>query len=234
MFRCDLRIVSDANVFFIETILEHHGLMRYFSEINTNLSVIDKEVRLRILPYHDLEMSPRCSNPCPPNMCKGVIIERIRDLFLPRGEKMHLCWGWEGRLLPEFEIIRRWNNGQELENFLLHLIKTIIAEETKNINLSQENQAEVEKNGILRGSLENKVVSLWKGNVVHKYITSGASCDDLMPYRQTLHLSSGKAGGEWSGRYSFPSFSARDVLYSKFSFGLGEPKCIWAPKYGQS
>ncbi|WOL08311.1 inorganic pyrophosphatase 2 [Canna indica] len=29
---CELRIVSDANRFFIETILKHHGLMGYFSE----------------------------------------------------------------------------------------------------------------------------------------------------------------------------------------------------------
>ncbi|KAF9590629.1 hypothetical protein IFM89_035947 [Coptis chinensis] len=34
---CDLRIVSDANHFFIETILKHHGLIDCFSEINTNI-----------------------------------------------------------------------------------------------------------------------------------------------------------------------------------------------------
>ncbi|PPD96168.1 hypothetical protein GOBAR_DD06802 [Gossypium barbadense] len=42
---CDLKIVSDANVFFIDTILKHHGLKECFSEINTNPSfgiVIEK------------------------------------------------------------------------------------------------------------------------------------------------------------------------------------------------
>ncbi|KAF6174480.1 hypothetical protein GIB67_004674 [Kingdonia uniflora] len=80
---CDFRIVNHANVFFIETILEHYGLIRYFSEIKKNPSVIDKEGRLRILPYHDLEMSSHCSNPYPPNICKSIIIERIREsIFL--------------------------------------------------------------------------------------------------------------------------------------------------------
>ncbi|KAF6156645.1 hypothetical protein GIB67_017781 [Kingdonia uniflora] len=84
---CNLRIVNQANVFFIETILEYHGLMCYFSEINTNPSVINKEGRLRILPCHDLETSPRCSYPCPPNMCKGIIIERIRESVSAGGRK---------------------------------------------------------------------------------------------------------------------------------------------------
>ncbi|KAK9281219.1 hypothetical protein L1049_004114 [Liquidambar formosana] len=47
---CDLKIVSDANLFFIETILEHHGLRNYFSEIYTNPSFVDEEGRLRDLP----------------------------------------------------------------------------------------------------------------------------------------------------------------------------------------
>ncbi|KAF6170074.1 hypothetical protein GIB67_010100 [Kingdonia uniflora] len=84
---CDLGIVSHANVFFIETILEHHVLMHYFLEINTNPSVIDKDGRLMILPYHDLETSPRCSNPCPPNMSKGVIIEHITESVSAEGRK---------------------------------------------------------------------------------------------------------------------------------------------------
>nr|KJB70384.1 hypothetical protein B456_011G070900 [Gossypium raimondii] len=40
---CDLKIVSDANVFFIDTILKHHGLKECFSEINTNPSFVDEE-----------------------------------------------------------------------------------------------------------------------------------------------------------------------------------------------
>ncbi|XP_043702716.1 inorganic pyrophosphatase 2-like [Telopea speciosissima] len=51
---CELRILSDTNRFFIEIILKHHGLMDYFSEINTNPGFVDEEGRLRICPFHDL------------------------------------------------------------------------------------------------------------------------------------------------------------------------------------
>jgi pyridoxal phosphate phosphatase PHOSPHO2 len=69
-FRCELRIVSDANLFFIETILKHLGLRDYFSEINTNPSFVDEEGKLRIFPYHDFHTSPHGCSLCPPNMCK--------------------------------------------------------------------------------------------------------------------------------------------------------------------
>lgn len=74
IYRCDLKIVSDANVFFIETILKHHGIWELFSEINTNSSFVDEEGRLRIFPHHDFTKSSHaCStNICPPNMCKVI------------------------------------------------------------------------------------------------------------------------------------------------------------------
>ena len=68
-FRCELRIISDANQFYIETILEHHDVLRCFSQINTNPTRIDEEKRLGIFPFHDLN-SPHGCNLCPPNMCK--------------------------------------------------------------------------------------------------------------------------------------------------------------------
>ncbi|XP_031090769.1 inorganic pyrophosphatase 1-like [Ipomoea triloba] len=75
---CELRIVSDANLFYIETILKHHGISECFSEIYSNPGYVDEEGRLRIRPYHDFHSSPHgCNNVCPPNMCKGKIIERI-------------------------------------------------------------------------------------------------------------------------------------------------------------
>ena len=74
-FRCDLKIVSDANVFFIDTILKHHGLRECFSEINTNPGFVDEEGRLRIFPHHDFTKSPHgCHYPCPPNMCKVYLL----------------------------------------------------------------------------------------------------------------------------------------------------------------
>ncbi|KAM0903600.1 hypothetical protein ACQ4PT_018559 [Festuca glaucescens] len=70
---CDLRVLSDANRFFIETILDHHGLQGYFSEVNTNPSRVDADGRLRISPHHDFHVGPYgCGlGTCPPNMCKG-------------------------------------------------------------------------------------------------------------------------------------------------------------------
>ncbi|KAM3325102.1 hypothetical protein P3S67_000226 [Capsicum chacoense] len=73
-------IVSDANLFFVETILEHSGIKDFFSEINTNPSYVDDEGKLRIRPYHDFDH--KCNNPCPPNMCKGLVIERMQAASL--------------------------------------------------------------------------------------------------------------------------------------------------------
>ncbi|XP_065850020.1 inorganic pyrophosphatase 2-like [Euphorbia lathyris] len=88
---CDLRIVSDANVFFIKTILEHYGLMDCFSEIKTNPSYVDDQGRLRILPYHDFNISSHGCTICPPNMCKGAMIEKMRG-----GSKMKIVYVGDG------------------------------------------------------------------------------------------------------------------------------------------
>jgi pyridoxal phosphate phosphatase PHOSPHO2 len=67
---CDLRIVSDANTFFIETFLKHLGIRECFSEINTNPGYVNQEGRLRILPYHDFNKASHGCPLCPSNMCK--------------------------------------------------------------------------------------------------------------------------------------------------------------------
>ncbi|GFP86130.1 inorganic pyrophosphatase 2 [Phtheirospermum japonicum] len=67
---CDLRIVSDANMFFIETIVDHLGIKNCFSEINTNPGYVDKQGRLRIPPFVDFHLCPHGCSRCPPNMCK--------------------------------------------------------------------------------------------------------------------------------------------------------------------
>ncbi|XP_020595196.1 thiamine phosphate phosphatase-like protein [Phalaenopsis equestris] len=145
---CDLRIVSDANVFYIETILKHHGLVGCFTEINTNPSYVDAEGRLRISPYHDFTSSSHGCPLCPPNMCKSKIMERIRaegkkkiiylgdgkgdycpslrlgesDFVMPR--KNYPLWDLiqsdPGLLKAE---VHEWSNGEELERVLLHLIR---------------------------------------------------------------------------------------------------------------
>ncbi|XVF48649.1 hypothetical protein PTKIN_Ptkin03bG0207200 [Pterospermum kingtungense] len=153
--RCDLKIISDANVFFIKTILKNHGLLDRFSEINTNPSYVDGEGRLRISPYHDFESSSRGCNICPPNMCKGLIMERIRasgkkrfiyvgdgtadfcpglklgedDFLMPR--KNFPMWELvcSNRKLIRANDIREWNDGEELGIVLSNLIDKIFSEE---------------------------------------------------------------------------------------------------------
>ncbi|OEL21336.1 Inorganic pyrophosphatase 3 [Dichanthelium oligosanthes] len=76
---CDLKVVSDANTFFIETVLAHHSVLGCFSEISTNPASVDADGRLRISPFHDSSSAPHGCSLCPENMCKGKIIEKIQD-----------------------------------------------------------------------------------------------------------------------------------------------------------
>ncbi|XP_047330688.1 thiamine phosphate phosphatase-like protein [Impatiens glandulifera] len=87
----DLRIVSDANQFFIDTILEHYGLVGCFSEIITNGSFVDDEGRLKILPYNSLDLPHGCSL-CPSNLCKGLVIDKIQASMV-KGEKIIMYIG---------------------------------------------------------------------------------------------------------------------------------------------
>lgn len=156
---CDLRIVSDANLFFIETILEHLGLRNCFSEINTNPGFVDEQGRLRILPFHDFNQgSHGCTGPCPPNMCKGVILERIQASVGAEGNNKRLIYLGDGvgdycpslklkesdfvmprKNFPVWDLISKnpmlikakiheWTDGEELEKILLGLIETISIE----------------------------------------------------------------------------------------------------------
>ncbi|OAY36531.1 inorganic pyrophosphatase 1 [Manihot esculenta] len=148
---CELRIVSDANMFFIETILKHLGLRDYFSEINTNPGFVDEEGRLRISPYHDFTQSSHGCCRCPPNMCKGLIIERIQASIAKEGNKKIIYLGdGVGDYCPSLKLteadylmprknfpvwdlicrnpmlikaeIHEWTDGEELERVLLQII----------------------------------------------------------------------------------------------------------------
>lgn len=65
----ELAVVSDANMFFIETWLEHAGVRHLFWKIFTNPASFDDTGRLVLLPFH----SHLCSR-CPDNMCKQAIL----------------------------------------------------------------------------------------------------------------------------------------------------------------
>ncbi|XP_062206714.1 inorganic pyrophosphatase 1-like [Phragmites australis] len=156
---CDLRVLSDANLFFIEAILEHHGLRGCFTEVNTNPSHIDADGRLRIAPYHDFRSAPHgCGvGTCPPNMCKGQVLDRIlreasagrkRVIYLGDGRGDYcpsLRLGREDFMMPRrgypvWDLIREnpallqaevhpWGDGAEMEETLLRLVRRALVED---------------------------------------------------------------------------------------------------------
>ncbi|KAK1265533.1 Inorganic pyrophosphatase 2 [Acorus gramineus] len=152
---CELRIVSDANTFFIETILSHHGLLECFSEINTNPSFIDDDGKLRILPFHDFHSSSHGCTLCPPNMCKGLIVERIKESILQEGKRRIVYLGdGKGDYCPSLKLVEgdfvmprknypawelitsnplmikaevcEWGDAEEMEEVLLKLINMVL------------------------------------------------------------------------------------------------------------
>ncbi|KAK4267339.1 hypothetical protein QN277_024131 [Acacia crassicarpa] len=165
---CDLKIVSDANIFFINTILKHHGVRDRFSEIITNPSFIDEQGRLRIFPYHDYLQSSHGCNLCPPNMCKGKIIERIQKCIAEEGNKKIIYLGdGSGDFCPSLKLkdtdslmprknfalsdlvsknsnrvkaeVHDWTDGEELRQVLLRIINT--HQEEANKSSSEEDSS---------------------------------------------------------------------------------------------
>ncbi|CAH1422756.1 unnamed protein product [Lactuca virosa] len=162
---CDLRVVSDANTFYIETILKHLGIRECFSEINTNPGFVDDEGKLRILPFHDFHKSEHGCNLCPPNMCKGKVIERIQATVA--GEKRIIYLGdGAGDFCPSRKLVEgdymmprkdfpvwklicenrdavkaevyEWSDGEDMERILLQLVASIISiEKMENTNANQ-------------------------------------------------------------------------------------------------
>lgn len=151
---CDLWIVSDANQFFIKTILEQYQLFGLFKEIITNPTFVDDEGRLRIVPYHDFKLCPHGCTLCPSNMCKGMILERIQAFAVKNGKNSTIYIGDGGgdycpslklgkndhvmprKMFPLWKrihsypslvkaTINDWSNGEELETTLLDLISTV-------------------------------------------------------------------------------------------------------------
>ncbi|WCJ42647.1 Pyridoxal phosphate phosphatase-related protein [Euphorbia peplus] len=157
---CDLRIVSDANQFFIEKILDHHGLLGCFSQITTNPASVDDQGRVRISPYHDFSSSPHDCRLCPSNLCKGMVVEKILVSTMIQNEKKRFIYLGDGRndfcpclklgegdyVMPRKEYplwdqlcskpslvkakILEWSNGEELADTLLRIVNAISAEES--------------------------------------------------------------------------------------------------------
>ncbi|XP_012069010.3 inorganic pyrophosphatase 2 [Jatropha curcas] len=172
---CELRILSDANTFTIETVLKHLGVRDYFSEINTNPGFVDEEGRLRISPYHDFTKSPHGCPRCPPNMCKSPILERIQASISREGKRIIYIGDGSGDYCPSLKLresdylmprknypmwdlicknpklvkaeLREWSDGEELEHNLIHLINEISAEES-NGNSAQLSSADCKLHNI--------------------------------------------------------------------------------------
>ena len=88
---CTVSILSDANGHYIRTILRYLGLESYISDVVTNHSMICypdgptcdicpfplPSARLHIGPYHT-DLEPHGCPLCPPNLCKGIVLDRWR------------------------------------------------------------------------------------------------------------------------------------------------------------
>ncbi|KAF7642274.1 hypothetical protein LDENG_00261050 [Lucifuga dentata] len=75
----ELVVISDANMYFIETWLEQAGVRQLFQKIFSNPASFDATNQLVLLPFH----SHSCSC-CPDNMCKQVI---LREYLAGRQKK---------------------------------------------------------------------------------------------------------------------------------------------------
>ncbi|XP_019739174.1 probable phosphatase phospho1 [Hippocampus comes] len=71
----ELAVVSDANMYFIDTWLKCAGVRHLFRKIFTNPASFDAGGRLVLLPFH-AHSCPRC----PDNMCKQVILREYLAL----------------------------------------------------------------------------------------------------------------------------------------------------------
>jgi pyridoxal phosphate phosphatase PHOSPHO2 len=67
-----IAILSDANTFYIDTILKHHGVLHLIQKVVTNKGYFDENNRLRVGRFHDRSLPPHsCAIGCPANLCKG-------------------------------------------------------------------------------------------------------------------------------------------------------------------
>eukprot|EP00945_MAST-04E_sp_MAST-4E-sp1_P004269 g4269.t1 len=92
---CKLIILSDANQYYIDTILIHHDLHTVFSDVYTNHSSWDESSgEFRISPYHSVGRVPHGCPHCPTNLCKGGVLD---DLIVgPSNERGKIIYIGDG------------------------------------------------------------------------------------------------------------------------------------------
>ena len=74
------RILSDANTVFIEKIVARLGLVECFSCVATNAGTYERRTEaeaevLRVRPYVPRDRPPHGCALCPPNLCKGAVLD---------------------------------------------------------------------------------------------------------------------------------------------------------------
>nr|XP_026696512.1 pyridoxal phosphate phosphatase PHOSPHO2-like [Ciona intestinalis] len=85
-------IMSDANSFYIETLLEEYGLENVVSEIFTNKALLEDNGRVCVIPCHSHDHEE-----CPVNMCKGVLIREFIKRLKNEGEVFSsICYVGDG------------------------------------------------------------------------------------------------------------------------------------------
>ncbi|KAF8935759.1 phosphatase phospho-type [Dissophora ornata] len=76
----ELCILSDANTFYIDTILKAHRIDHLFSKIITNPAHFNPEHRLHVARFHGLDQAPHnCPLSCHANLCKGQELQKLID-----------------------------------------------------------------------------------------------------------------------------------------------------------
>uniref|UniRef100_A0A0G4FN04 Uncharacterized protein n=1 Tax=Chromera velia CCMP2878 TaxID=1169474 RepID=A0A0G4FN04_9ALVE len=84
----EVHIVSDASEFFIQAFLDKKGLGQYIKSVKTNASwTCPEKGILRVRPYHPQEEPHGCSL-CPPNLCKGRVLERDMGILGPESARI--------------------------------------------------------------------------------------------------------------------------------------------------
>ncbi|KAF1336098.1 Pyridoxal phosphate phosphatase, partial [Globisporangium splendens] len=80
-FGAEVKIVSDANTVYIQSLLDHYELSAHVSEVVTNPARFDDGIgngrHLRVEPHHPSDSEPHGCPHCPLNMCKGRILDEI-------------------------------------------------------------------------------------------------------------------------------------------------------------
>uniref|UniRef100_A0A0D9V1Q8 Uncharacterized protein n=1 Tax=Leersia perrieri TaxID=77586 RepID=A0A0D9V1Q8_9ORYZ len=131
---CDLRILSDANRFFIDAVLDHHGLGGCFSDITTNSShgqALDRIVRTSSSAAAAGGKKQRFIylGDGRGDYCPSLRLGR-EDMVMPR--KGFPVWDLicedPARLQAE---VHPWSNGAEMEEMLPRLVARVLIEEEK-------------------------------------------------------------------------------------------------------